>query len=145
MSDILSNYKHPLSNFDILKIIHEMNIKHFRNVFMIDELPTKPNDCESGIVNLDTSDHAGTHWICYFKKGNQKFVFDSFGGDVPEKLVNYLGASNLFYNAERIQMFDEYICGHLCVLVLKLFSNLGSPNPANFNEIIDLINGHIWK
>lgn len=29
----------PLSNFDILKLVKDLKIKHFRGVFMKDELP----------------------------------------------------------------------------------------------------------
>lgn len=133
---LIKEYPHPLSNFDIEKLGKKLNIKNFRGVLMIDELPAKPRKFETGIVNLDTSDHVGAHWICYFKKGNKKIVFDSYGGNVPKELVTYLKSNDLFFSAQRLQNYDEYICGHLCLLALKLFSE-GYDYPS---EILDTIN-----
>jgi hypothetical protein len=104
---------------------------------MINTLPKTPKKYECGIVNLDTSDHVGAHWIFYFKKDKIKYVFDSFGGNPPKQLVNYyLGSNNLKYNEERIQNYYDYICGHLCLIVLKSFSD-----GYNFNKILNNING----
>jgi hypothetical protein len=90
---------------------------------MSDGLPKKPNKNESGIVNLDKSQNIGTHWICYWKQNNIKFVFDSYGGVPPKSLIKYLGENNLYYNDKRIQNFNSVICGHLCIKVLKLLSD----------------------
>ena len=34
---------------------------------MRDTLPPYPFNVESGIVNLNTSNQAGSHWICYYR------------------------------------------------------------------------------
>ena len=34
---------------------------------------------EYGILNLDSSSGDGTHWVMWFKKGKDKFYFDSYG------------------------------------------------------------------
>jgi hypothetical protein len=109
---------------------------------MYDELPKKPKPYECSVVNLDVSKNIGKHWICYIKDGAQSFVFDSFGGEPPKKLVSYLSMPTIYYNEERIQNFDEVTCGHLCVTVLKLYSS-----GVQFKDIFSLLNAnkHIWK
>lgn len=83
---------------------------------MRDNLPTKPSTNEKAIVNLDSSEGTGTHWVCYSKKGNQVEYYDSFGVQPPTELINYFGKkAKIFYNSEQIQNIDQIICGHLCL------------------------------
>lgn len=88
---------------------------------MKDELPSKPNQNECGILNLENSNQNGSHWTAWYKKGDFKIYFDSYGDANPSKeLVKYLGKDNLWYNKERYQNYDDPpICGHLCLLFLK--------------------------
>ena len=57
----------PLTNYDIINLANELKISNFRGVFMRDTLPSKVNDNECGILNLDISKNNGTHWVCYYK------------------------------------------------------------------------------
>jgi hypothetical protein len=93
---------------------------------MKDELPFgDPFENECGIINLENSNRSGSHWTAWYKTNNEKFYFDSYGDAKPPlELVNYLGKDNLFYNARRVQDFDDPpVCGHLCLLVLKRLMN----------------------
>ena len=60
---------------------------------MRDRLPTKPHRNESGFVNLDNSENAGTHWVAYAKKGNNAVYFDGFA------ILDYQGNSNTLSEA----------------------------------------------
>lgn len=99
---------------------------------MRDMLPNNVNKFECGIINLDTFDGNGTHWVCYYKKDNIKYYFDSYGNaNPPVELIKYLGKDNIFYNDSQIQFYDDPpICGHLCVFILselnknKKFTNI---------------------
>ena len=88
---------------------------------MKDELPLKPHKNECGILNLNNSYQNGSHWVAWFKKGNFKFYFDSYGDtNPPKELINYLGKDNIYYNEDRLQNYDDPpICGHLCLIFLK--------------------------
>lgn len=103
---------------------------------MSDELPQKPYQNECGVVNLDKSENIGTHWICYWKVNDIKYVFDSYGGVPPKPLIQYLGSNNLFYNDDRIQDFNSVICGHLCVKVLNLLNQGHS-----FSDVMYMLRG----
>ena len=50
---------------------------------MRDTLPQYQFNIESGIVNLNTSDQSGSHWICYYRNGSDRIYFDSYGQVTP--------------------------------------------------------------
>lgn len=104
----------------------EWKIKNFRGVFMKDELPPKPRQNECGVINLENSNERGSHWVCYFKKGDSAVYFDSYSDAKPPiELVRYLGKTKIQYNKniEPSQNFtDPAICGHLSLYVLKRLS-----------------------
>lgn len=87
---------------------------------MKDQLLKTPNENECGVLNLQYSYQNGSHWVCWFKYGNFKFYFDSYGdAKPPRELINYLGKENIWYNKNRIQDYgDPPICGHLCIILL---------------------------
>lgn len=88
---------------------------------MIDTLPNKSRLNESAIVNLDTSDRPGTHWVCYVKKGDNVLYFDPFGNLRPQpELLNYLKGNNIkiYYNRTNHQKWGTPYCGHLCLQFL---------------------------
>lgn len=102
---------------DLLKYAKIMKIRHFRGVFMRDELPiTGPCKFEVAIVNLDSKNNTGTHWVAYKKTGNEVVYFDSYGNlRPPTYLIKYLSIVNIKYNHTKYQNYDTYICGHLCL------------------------------
>lgn len=90
---------------------------------MRDSLPRKPNKYECGIVNLDSSNGPGTHWVAYYKNKMDVNYFDSFGNlKPPKELIVYLG-KNISYNYTQYQTYDSVICGHLCIKFLYEQSN----------------------
>lgn len=92
---------------------------------MRDRLPTSPRSTECGIINLDDFDGTGTHWVCYYKKKQSVYYFDSFGNlKPPLELINYLGSRvTILYNYKRYQSYDTVICGHLCIQFLYDMDN----------------------
>ena len=124
-----------LSNHELIEYIKQLKIKHFRGVFMRDDLPKKKRTKECGIVNLADSLSDGTHWVCYFNNlpsaaaQEQNYYFDSYGLPPPLEIVEYLG-DNLEYNIYQIQKSGQ-ICGHLCLYFLNRITK-----GMEFNEII---------
>ncbi|KAG5312790.1 MMP13 Collagenase, partial [Acromyrmex insinuator] len=62
------------TNEQLTRAAYRLRLPFFRSVFMHDALPTKPHRNESGIINLDNLENAGTHWVVYAKKGNNANV-----------------------------------------------------------------------
>jgi len=108
----------PLSNFENEDAVKKIGLKNIRGVFLRDTLPRKTKRNECAIMNLDDTSGNGTHWVMWFKRGNDKFYFGSFGSSPPTELKNYLNR-NVFYPTEQIQPRQAVICGHLCLFVVK--------------------------
>lgn len=109
----------PLTNLDIINSAED--IPYFRGVFMRNELPNYPLSKECGIINLDSSENPGTHWVAYAKYNSHIEYFDSYGNlKPPKEVLKYLGR-NLNYNYENVQKSNPFNCGHLCLNYLKNF------------------------
>ena len=60
------------------------NDKNYIGTFSKDNVPILKNN-QSTIINLANSYDQGSHWICYVKRGNRIFYFDSYGiGHIPD-------------------------------------------------------------
>lgn len=108
----------------------EKNIPHFRGVFMRDMLPKRSKRIECGIVNLDSSNGNGTHWVAYYKNNENIEYFDSFGNlQPPLEIIKYLG-SFIKYNHKQKQQYNSFNCGHLCLdfLCKKTKNNILNKN-----------------
>ena len=131
-----------LTNFDLYKYIERLKIPNFRGVYMRDTLPKKTWKKECGIMNFNTSDQSGSHWVCWYKIGSTRIYFDSFGCITPIKLQNYLKTTPEFRNntpciqrnSEQVQEANTQICGQLCLYVLKNLSQ-----GKKFQNIINTI------
>uniref|UniRef100_A0A1I7WTM5 Ubiquitinyl hydrolase 1 n=1 Tax=Heterorhabditis bacteriophora TaxID=37862 RepID=A0A1I7WTM5_HETBA len=113
----------PLTNLDLEELVKELKIEDFRGVFMRDTLSDKILSREVGIVNLDSSNNKGTHWVCYKKKQGKSYYFDSFALDPPEEIINYLKNNgeedNLIESSTfQIQAFGTHNCGESMLTTL---------------------------
>lgn len=87
---------------------------------MRDTLPSKPRKNECAILNLDSSDNPGTHWVAYIKQNKYCEYYNSFGNlKPPLELIKYLKGLSVNYNYTQHQAFDTVNCGHLCLKYLR--------------------------
>ena len=115
-----------LTNFDVFYYVNLLKIPHFRGVFMRDALPKIVKPLECGVMNLNTHDQAGSHWVCYMKRHRTRIYFDSFGQITPLEMQKYLktkselknGTLAIARNTGVIQRPKTNVCGHLCLFVL---------------------------
>ena len=121
----------PLSNFQLIEAAKKLKMKHFRGVFVRDQLPKKPLTNECGILNTGDSSTNGFHWVCWYKVGRKKYCFDSYALPPPVELIEYLNRP-VYNNSERLQYGDTVFCGHLCLYMLK---KLG--DGCEFQEVIN--------
>ena len=87
-SVVLSNK--PLSNLDIINAAKTLSLDVFRGVFLRVTLPKKEKLNRCSIFNLYSSSGDGTHCVMWFKKGKDKFYFDSYGVQPPSELIAYI-------------------------------------------------------
>ena len=57
---------------------------------MRDTLPLHAFSVECGIVNFNTSNQPGSHWVCYYCKKTDIIYFDSYGQITPVEIQRYL-------------------------------------------------------
>ena len=68
---------------------------------MRDELPEQPEEKECGIVNFNKSSEPGSHWVAYYKDGNERIYFDSFGCVAPIEIRKYLKTTKIFWTVNQ--------------------------------------------
>jgi len=110
---------HALSDVELRYFVKAAKIKNFRGVYMRDALPHKPRKVENAIINLDTTEGDGTHWVCYSKKKDIVYYYDSFGNlPPPIEFTIYMKNCDIYFNRDCEQSENTVICGHLCILKL---------------------------
>ena len=116
--------KKPLNKLDLLKLLK--NIPNFLGVHSSDELS---NLCVVKypiylIVNIDTSQLDGSHWLAIHIDKRSVEVFDSLGmnpslwGSYPSPLFDFLGNysfSHKFHISPLIQPPYTFTCGLYCI------------------------------
>ena len=90
----------PLTLEDVNLYAQKLNIPNYLGCFMIDELPSAPQINECGIVNLEPSSLEGSHWVCWYKNGNNRVYFDSFGETPPPEIIQYLKTKREFQQSK---------------------------------------------
>ena len=121
----------PLTNIELSTYARELESPHIRGVFMRATLPQYPFNIECGIVNLNTSGQSGSHWVCYYRNGSDRFHFDSYGQITLVEIQQYLktgiefksGSEVIQRNTDIVQAANTSVCGHLCLFVLKSLTN----------------------
>lgn len=89
---------------------------------MRDELPKYPLPVECGIINLDSSQSSGSHWVAYVKYKDYVEYFDSYGNlKPPREFIDYVGNVIIKYNYDNQQKNHPFNCGHLCLKFIKTF------------------------
>ena len=112
----------------------KLSLKGFSGVFLRDTLRRKAKLSQCGILNLDSSAGECTHWVMWFKKGEDTFYFDSYVVQTRSEQIAYI-KSPIFYNSERVQQNGGVFCSHLCLFALKQLS-LGNSLQAVLNNLI---------
>ena len=124
------------TNFQLEKVAKKLRLRKFRGVIMRDEIKKMtPLKKECGILGSKTSKEDNMHWTCWWKNGETKFYFDSFGLTPTVEIVNYL-KSPITYSTFQIQQFNDENCGQWCMYVLNRL-NKGD----NYEDIVlDVVN-----
>ena len=142
-----------LTNFDLISYIEKLKVPYFCGVFMRDELPNKKRVIECGIMNLNTSDQIGSHWVCFVRNNKDRIYFDSFGQITPLELQKYLKSKFEFdneksviqRNSDIVQRVNTHVCGHLCLVVLTSLMREHLTYQEVLNELNDGYSQNYWS
>tara|TARA_R110000822_G_scaffold27046_3_gene81063 strand:+ start:2939 stop:3385 length:447 start_codon:yes stop_codon:yes gene_type:complete len=63
---------------ELNKLSRDLFGTYFAGVYPVDKLP-KLKDRQSCIINLDTSNMPGSHWVSVYKQNSVYHIYDSFG------------------------------------------------------------------
>lgn len=117
-------------------------IPDFIGVYAIDDLPkTNKHGDYSLIVNTDTQNLPGTHWLAVIVRSDKEgYVFDSFGGPPPLQLQNWLNqhCANWSTNLRQVQSVDSNLCGYYCIYFLW-FATSNHLRNEHFKNIMNLL------
>jgi len=101
-----------LTNFEIISICKSYGIP-LVGCFMKDEMPKLRHD-GNYIINLDSSNHGGSHWTCLVIHGKDSISFDSFGCVPPTEVEKFIHGKYGFNNWI-IQDLKSTNCGFFCI------------------------------
>jgi len=86
---VVKNRIVPMSNFYLIDAAKKLAIKKLQRGFMRDQLQ-KPNNVETGIINLDNYNGEGTHCVAYAIDPRGIVYFDSYGLAPPKEFMQYI-------------------------------------------------------
>lgn len=128
--------------------------RFYRGCFAADQIPTCNNFPCSVVVNLDTSEHKGSHWVALFMENSQQIIyFDSLCLPPFGNILEYLGKfKNITKNSKIYQSYFSNVCGFYCIFIiyhlsvnysfektLKLLENFSTPDLAVKKFVLNLL------
>ncbi len=103
-----------LSNFQIEDICKRLTIPLAGIVSRDSKYPS----CKGKllVINLDSKEGPGTHWVGLIEFPDHYEYFDSFGVDCPEEVSAYCQGKKLLYQNEQMQSLSSENCGWFVIL-----------------------------
>jgi hypothetical protein len=110
-----------MDTLQITKILRSnpLTKRSFKQCLPIDHLNEPSTFPSSYVVNLDTSDESGSHWVAfYFLRNNLTLYFDSYGNPPPLIINN----KNVKRNVNAYQSLEADTCAHHCIVFIYFIS-----------------------
>ncbi len=101
---------------ELSKIATKMFGKRFAGVYPLDVLPDHLVSNSGLVVNTQSHNLPGEHWIAVFKHNDSITAYDPLGIYYPAPLVSWLHKQsiNVRYNYKHDQPFNSNLCGEYC-------------------------------
>jgi len=117
------------TNAELEQEAKRLGFLNFRGVVFKDEVRRlgKPLGIECGILGSKKHSQDDMHWTSWFKFGNKKYTFDSFGLPPDENLEKYL-KSPILFSTFQIQQFNQSTCGQWCIWFLHRMNEIAMQN-----------------
>ena len=114
-----------MNTYELTSLLNRApQLKHLHGqVCAKDLLPKeKPLDVKAYVINTDTSDKPGEHWVAiYFRNNNEAIYFDSYGlPPLEDYILPFIqrNARHWIYNNELLQSPWSRVCGMYCINIL---------------------------
>ena len=116
----------PLTNIELNTYARELEIPHSRCLYERYVTTVFVQHREWSVVNFNTSNQTGSHWVCYYRNNDDRTYFDSYGQITPVEIQQYLKTGSEFDRGKEVIQRNTYIvqaantsvCGHLCLFML---------------------------
>lgn len=131
---------------------------NFLGVFSRDTLPKSSLKHGGLIVNTDTQNLPGTHWVAILIRENEAYYFDPFGYQPPLMIVTWLNKRfNIWTcNLRQVQPINSNHCGYFClhflyaaqipyfehIELVKIIDYL-YPRTLQYSHYLDIVNTFI--
>jgi hypothetical protein len=113
-----ATYDHELSKY--LQKYDLKNCYTFAGVITKDKVKFLPIDTNFfAIINYDTAEKSGSHWVGCIKTNDTIQYFDSYGMIPLKEIKNRYSKYRIEYNDYAIQKLGSNICGHLCISFIE--------------------------
>lgn len=98
-------------------LLRRCKLPGYRGVYPSDRVPGNPGIM---VVNLDTHDKPGTHWVAIYIKSDRSYgeYFDSFGRAPDSRLFVFMNSNccQWVHNRIQLQSAASECCGHYTVM-----------------------------
>jgi hypothetical protein len=135
-NDILKNKIEPLTGNTITyldqlnKVGKKLFGSKFHGVYASNQIKKLTDAKPYCILNLDSSDQPGSHWIAIAKQKKNTYVHDSFGRTATEIIPNlrYSGNGKIINadTSDKEQKVTEFNCGAQACAFIYIFDKYGS-------------------
>lgn len=131
------NFNQRLSATDIIEIGKNIGLKV--RVYARNAIPKKLTNGYY-VINLDSKNGSGTHWVCFVKDNKNIFYMDSFGMPPAQDEINVFKKEHddVYFNNKQIQDINSILCGYFCLLFLNLYHHYGKNEPEILNVFYKL-------
>ena len=126
-----------------LSLLGHQLLPDFMGVYSRDEAPQYFNNrVKNGcfIMNTDTSNLPGQHWIACIVRHGEGYVFDPLGFAVPLTMVEWLTDNTYRWtcNTREIQPYSSHLCGYYCLHFLYHATSIFF-NEEEYSTILNII------
>lgn len=108
-----------LDNHQLNRIGKSLLGDRFIGVYPLNHIPILRKGYYGFIVNTDSDNLRGKHWIAVYVTPHVTHVFDSFGRIYPPYLINKLSGRKLRFNRQVYQQRWTTNCGWWCLQWLE--------------------------
>jgi hypothetical protein len=135
-NDILKNTVYPLTGNKttygnvLEEIAKKIFGKMFHGVYPSDQIPSLSLNKKYAILNLDSSDMGGSHWVAVARDKNDILIYDSFGRKAKKIIPSLTNSTGKIINTDldAEQKIEETDCGARCIAWLIFFHKYGRKN-----------------